>query len=110
MNEVNREVKVYDGSLACPRCGTVDGLHHTETFVFDRDDGDDNCTVTIVGRKFTTISRDAEVEIDNPSSYRNGVVILFWCEFCDEPEEVGAKLNISQHKGTTHMYWEDRWQ
>tara|TARA_R100001244_G_C5162413_1_gene131116 strand:+ start:95 stop:421 length:327 start_codon:yes stop_codon:yes gene_type:complete len=37
----------------------------------------------------------------NPSSRRDGLLIRFWCETCDNI----PSLSISQHKGSTFIQW-----
>jgi len=107
--------------LSCPVCGGVYGLHHEVVEVFERQEDAFAGLHVIVGPSEETGDLLAEyaplpgaVSVDgdmmgNPSPRRNGLRIGFWCEQCNPDPDIGTsyKLNIAQHKGTTHIYWSD---
>ncbi len=89
-------VKITDDILRCPTCGN-NYLHHTKVDVFERDmeDCQTGIHANIIGANIL-IDR---YMIDNPSSRRDGIRVLFKCENCErEP-----MLLISQHKGNTYI-------
>ena len=91
------------GELLCPHCGGSN-LHHNEvhSWVRDTEDADKGLHVGVsVGDQNVHVCRDMGY---NPSSRRDGVRIIFWCETCDEFPE----LYLYQHKGTTFVHWGTR--
>ena len=84
--------------LCCP-CGAPEGLHHTFVEVFNpaKERGEDGLHVRVNGLELSHDNRMGE----NPSAFREGILIGFWCEIC-----LGtATLAISQHKGTEKCFW-----
>jgi hypothetical protein len=84
--------------LRCAGCGCSE-VHHERVEVFERsEDAEEGLHIVIEGLKFT---KDSSLE-GNPSRRRDGLLIQFWCEQCDEK----SVLAISQHKGVTYVDWE----
>jgi hypothetical protein len=83
--------------LVCPGCG-CSNLHHDQVDVYARDAEDSptgyHATVT-AGAGLRLLNNMT----DNPSSRRDGLRVLFWCEQCPALSE----LTIVQHKGTTYL-------
>jgi hypothetical protein len=48
-----------------------------------------------------TSARIPNDSTNNPSSRRDGILIHFWCEHCEEK----PVMAILQHKGTTFIGW-----
>lgn len=90
-----------DDVLACPGCGS-ENLHHETVLVFSRQEDAENVRRTIVmpdGRcNVGVVKNDMS---GNPSSRRDGLTIMFWCECCDTK----PMLCVAQHKGSTQIYW-----
>jgi hypothetical protein len=92
-----------DGILLCPTCGE-DYLHHT--LVADMINIDDcvkstNMATIIGDGKATKSHSNVKLPFRGDS-----IAISFWCENC--PQENNKKyLYISQHKGNTHLTWEN---
>jgi hypothetical protein len=89
-----------DLELHCPLCG-FHCLHHEKVEGFFRREDDDLTLVATMSSSevdnFVTPNHTTE----NPSDRRGGVQITFWCEGCGEH----SKLAISQHKGSTYVFW-----
>ena len=90
-----------DKALVCPECGG-NYLHHESVSVYDRHE--DSPT-----SRRTTVNSDGSVDFDmaasseeNPSGRRDGLVIGFWCEYCNDKK---PRLAIVQHKGQTFLWW-----
>ena len=93
-----RDTYGEDGvGLLCPGCG-CSNLHHDQVDVYARDSEDSptgyHATVT-AGAGLRLLNNMT----DNPSSRRDGLRVLFWCEQCPALSE----LTIVQHKGTTYL-------
>lgn len=106
LNEPNVITKL-DGDISilyCPRCGGTN-LHHGPIAVYERY-GEDSET----SFKTTVFNKDVEQDVVrsksslNPSSRRDGIVIVFSCEECSQGEDI-LELTIAQHKGETHLAW-----
>lgn len=82
--------------LLCPKCGG-NNLHHATVSVFVRSGEDQASTVTTIG------SESLAINLDNPSDRRDGIRIMFSCENCD----LSNDLTIVQHKGCTHVRWDE---
>ncbi|MGZ7118220.1 MAG: hypothetical protein ACXVH2_00775 [Methanobacterium sp.] len=92
-----------DGILLCPSCGG-NYLHHG--LVADMVNIDDcvnstNIATIIGGEKSTKSYSDVKLPFRGDS-----IAISFWCENC-EPENNKKYLYISQHKGNSHITWEN---
>lgn len=86
--------------LNCPNCNH-DDMHQGSVEVFIRDeDATEGCHILIDGEE---IIKDTNQE-NNPSDRRDGIRISFECEYC---LDFIFYLAIVQHKGKTHIYWED---
>lgn len=86
--------------LVCPRCGHAN-LRHSRVAVFERLEDAETATVTTV---YGDSVRMEEVDGSgplNPSPRRNGIVIYFECEHCDDD----VVLTLAQHKGATIAAW-----
>jgi hypothetical protein len=89
----------YNKSFKCASCGE-DNLHHDAVDVYFRkyEDG-------VEGGLTVRCAEDATLKVispdGNPSERRNGLVVSFWCEHCDDK----SQLAITQHKGTTYYEW-----
>lgn len=91
--------------LCCPKCNESYGLHQGSVEIY--------MPKNEVGRDFADglylrIAENRNVEScspkNNPSLYRAGLRISFWCEHhYSDPE---MHLVIFQHKGITTMQWE----
>lgn len=91
-------LSTLDGSLQCPSCGDVNGLHVDEVimagdsgqglalFAPDEDATDTNIPV-------------AGIKIDrrSVSDRRHSVVLVIWCEVCGK----WTRVTFIQHKGQT---------
>lgn len=86
----------YSKSFTCPSCGG-ECLHQNAVDVYFR--GEDVAEGVFVHCNDTTVK--AISSDGNPSAYRDGLVITFWCEHCDDKPQ----LAIIQHKGTTFYDW-----
>lgn len=104
---MKKEVKVDElnvnlSNLLCPSCD--EGyLHQGIVEVFNRHEDDDNVRYTVVDSgnvHSQTVPNDAS---NNPSSRRQGLIIHFECEHCQDTDFM---LRIAQHKGFTLMDWE----
>lgn len=86
--------------LRCPRCDSA-YLHHEGVTVYDRkEDARSVIETTVRGGKVSVVP--SAPGVDNPSSRRDGIAVLFSCEGCgDDPIE----MTIAQHKGTTEIGW-----
>ncbi len=98
---VNNGVKLIENAeLICPTIGCESPfLHHFRIEVYDREKEDswrgrttiiDNCGVFIR-------NNDEQSMFGNPSIRRDGIRILFWCEWC----EMVSIIEFDQHKGST---------
>lgn len=95
----------FDGNiLRCPVCGEVN-LHQDTVEVFNRRQEDGVSTAVLVQKNGAPIVGHPE---HNPSEHREGVLIVFWCERCHDPEfdqHRFFKLAIYQEQGNTLMEW-----
>lgn len=86
----------YDRYLKCPCCGG-ENIHPSAVDVYFRaEDSDEGVFVHCNNMTVKAISPDG-----NPSARRDGLVITFWCENCDDKPQMA----IIQHKGTTFYAW-----
>jgi len=85
-------------TLLCPNCGG-NYLHQlsAEVYFVDREDSDTGNAFEISKSYVRSVPM-----INNPSSRRDGIRIVFECEFCD----AAPSLTIVQHKGQTFASWE----
>jgi hypothetical protein len=88
--------------LICPFCGGAN-LHHETVTVYDRREDEEEVTVTVVMDGISIVQRTDSEGAGNPSRRRNALMITFSCETCWEI----PKLVISQHKGSTFLYWKE---
>jgi len=98
MNHYERPARIdEDERLCCPKCGDSCGTHHYEVVCYHRRSGEERPTSRHV---YSFGGADWEIkDFGNPSRYRNGVAVRFWCEICD----VVFELCFAQHKGVTHV-------
>ena len=89
------------GMLNCPYCQNLN-IHQTKVEVFDREEDREDETYTVVEykRAETGLIND-NVKNKNPSDRRQGLLITFYCETCDDI----PVLAIAQHKGITYIDW-----
>lgn len=81
--------------LICPSCGGC-YLHHERIEIFDRrEDDNKELHVTVTNRELKT---DLNLK-GNPSMRRQGIVIEFSCEGCENV----MRLSLAQHKGCTEV-------
>jgi hypothetical protein len=89
-------------NLLCPSCN--EGyLHQGIVEVFNRQEDDENIRYTVVDSGNIHSQTIANAVSNNPSSRRQGLIIHFECEHCQDTD---FKLCIAQHKGLTLMDWE----
>ncbi len=81
--------------LLCPFCGG-NYLHHDRIEVFEREEDAEAGLHLIVGNGKVSIDNELE---GNPSRWRHGLNIHFWCEHC----EAKPVLSLTQHKGNTWL-------
>jgi len=91
--------------LHCPFCG-FSYLHHGGVEVFNREfeDSEKGSHTYVSGNGGITYSHLGPMVPGNPSPRRDGVLIRFTCEACDDP----LVLAIYQHKGQTYVEWKGR--
>lgn len=99
------EVKVIDGMLACPMCGSCGAALHQNTVAIGlRDEDKRGHPILVSGMHVTPF--DATIP-----GRRDVIDIEFYCETCgnyDDPEDNFdglLVLRIMQHKGATLMHW-----
>lgn len=97
----------YGDLQKCPECGG-DYLHQSgvEVYFRDREDAGAGLHVTVqtegvVSDRSPTMRTDRSMN-GNPSIYRDGTTVRFWCEDCDAT----VAMHIVQHKGNTFIRWE----
>lgn len=100
-----------DGALLCPRCGGK-YLHHVGSITYSRNEDEKQVQRTVVQRGSITSRRVNSCCSGNPSSRRDGLTILFYCELCGPdlgPDDIRPtlELSIAQHKGMTYLAWRD---
>ena len=96
-----------DKWLKCSNCGS-DNLHHYKVDYYDTYENHKTTS-----KKITISNSEVEVkewekptehlgyeinpngDWDNPSEYRSGIRVYFWCECCNKI----TSLNIAQHQG-----------
>jgi hypothetical protein len=89
-----------DAELACPRCGETN-LHQGSVEIFNpREEDEPGYPITILQNDLIRGGNPQR----NPSSRRQGILIHFMCENCDNEHETVC-LGIWQHKGTTFTKW-----
>jgi len=82
-------------NICCPICGSG-YLHQKSLESWFRNEGDQNANHVLTSINGTFVDNSNE---RNPSNYRDGILIRFWCEECSaEPI-----LAIIQHKGSTYI-------
>lgn len=84
------------GELVCPNCGGQ-FLHHFYVEVFERDSYESKNGLVITVQGGVHISASPDDMARNPSERRDGLRILFSCEFCD----VVSALTLEQWKGSS---------
>jgi len=100
------------GLLTCPVCAPYGGhegcLHHESVYVFNRPKEDwERGLILSVNGEAVNLHSGGDVQTDNPSERRNGVLIGFWCEICQAglDGQPMLYLAIGQHKGQTEISW-----
>lgn len=105
------KVNIEDNTLTCPLCqGTY--LHQLSVDVFNAGENvqEDSLYHIRTNNPYSeteSILRNKDFS-QNPSPYRQGLLIGFICEDCSEDENQQKeilKLEIYQHKGRTYMDW-----
>lgn len=87
-----------ENSYAC-QCG-ADNLHQVGLVNFYRTEDADEVSATWVNREGEIAStREESANSANPSPRRDGCIIVFECEQCDDL----TGLSVWQHKGTTYQ-------
>lgn len=85
----------------CPHCGG-DYLHHSSVWTYFRFNEDSQAGICVSADSYSGETFLVEDMDDvNPSRRRDGMVVKFWCENCDNKPEYA----IVQHKGQTFMGW-----
>jgi hypothetical protein len=87
-----------DRAIRCAGCGFGHGTHHYRTEVFNRDKEDSEIGTHVTVQRDKVVQGD-DAQTNNPSSRRDGIRILTWCENCPAV----TAIEISQHKGMTHL-------
>jgi hypothetical protein len=98
--------------LLCPGCEEA-YLHQGAVTAYNRGEDASHTRVTMVSDTGYSDHLIPSDQCDNPSSRRDGIVIVFTCETCherglnDEPAlfETPLELTIAQHKGCTQLGW-----
>jgi hypothetical protein len=85
--------------LTCPSC-QGGFLHQEEVEVWDRGEDEQVGLHVLVSDEEVRADKD---QAGNPSNRRQAAAIYFSCETCD----ADSSLIISQHKGSTLVYWVD---
>jgi len=87
-----------ESTLLCPNC-KGNYLHQlsAEVYFVEAEDSDKGNAFEISKRHVRSVPM-----MNNPSSRRDGIRVVFRCEFC----EASPSLTIVQHKGQTFMSWE----
>jgi hypothetical protein len=91
---------ITETTLHCPLCGE-DNLHQQEVSVYQRRKED--------GEVFLTTLKDGESKhsiLPNGPGRRDALLLHFTCENCPETEHEPVVLEIIQHKGETHVFWD----
>jgi len=88
----------YEKTFKCPSCDG-DNLHQDAVDIYFRK-YEDSAEGMFIRCEDTATLRSISPE-GNPSNRRDGLVISFWCEGCDDKPQ----LAILQHKGTTFFQW-----
>jgi hypothetical protein len=106
-------------ALKCPHCGDT-YLHQENVTIYHRAEDARYTVVMAQNGHDMVVTKFPSEEVMNPSSRRHGIVIEFWCEYCnmeytsvdsagnETQMNKGAeplKLAIYQHKGYTFMEW-----
>ncbi len=109
--------------LHCPRCNDI-YLHHEAVEVYERHGEDGPSTRIALEGMTPLIDPPNAVRLgENPSDRRNGIRIVFSCEYCcrdlvaEGPDDYCAaeycrqcpaalRLVVVQHKGNTFLEWE----
>jgi hypothetical protein len=106
MRVIDREIRMSDGMLQCPRC-TDHYLHQSDVMVFNRKEDAEKVHLTSVIKDepmVTVADVDNNTSL-NPSGRRQGLLIDFRCESCDGENKSKVTLAIYQHKGSTYFDW-----
>lgn len=88
--------------LECPSCKET-YLHQRMVEVYNRTEDADIVWATLVDTTGVLSHTIPNSSSNNPSNRRQGLVIHFECEHCQDED---LKLCIAQHKGSTLMHWE----
>ena len=88
-------------ALSCPGCRGGYLHHGTVTVYSRREDAEDIRKTWVDAEDGRVITATMRCHGDNPSARRNAVGISFWCETCQQTNE----LTLSRHKGQTEVEW-----
>jgi len=90
--------------LTCPKCHGSH-LHQYTVHTYHRDEDNDRVVHTAAFMDGSAVKCVLNKAVNNPSSRRHGLTILFECETCHTGSEMPFELDIWQHKGSTYMAW-----
>jgi hypothetical protein len=97
LSTTDQNTYCLDHSLSCPVCG-CDFLHQTHLNSWFRKEDSETAMHVSTDREQAKIDY---VNTNNPSKYRDGILIGFICEEC----LTTLDLAIIQHKGSTLLEW-----
>lgn len=109
MPDVFLDQQWHSNELMCPVCEN-NNLHHGAVVVYSRNEDGTQVRVTCVDGQEVATSLENSAEVENPSSRRGAISILFSCEHCHAGEDGHDqwrhhRLDVVQHKGTTYLNW-----
>ena len=99
-----KKVNLDDNTLTCPSCNGP-YLHQKIIGIYNCREGEKEGTHVEVDWDKIAIDKSMT---GNPSPYRQGLSIAFYCEQCDPDDTPEKILNIYQHKGETVIEWETK--
>jgi len=103
-----RTVVSNEDRICCPVCGSY-YVHQLAVEVFTRaqEDAPSDILLTLNNVEAFEDQSPAEPVRTNPSERRQGLLIHFECEMCDDLRR-GWVLAIYQHKGVSFLEWRER--
>jgi len=95
-----KSIKLDRDHMNCLHCGG-EFLHQEKVEVFKRKEYEKYGIYASIEDTNVNVDTNSDlVSTDNPSQYRDGVLIELQCESCQEK----SKLAIFQHKGCTYFF------
>ena len=94
-----KHISLDDDRLCCPVCGFSGGFHQSKYRISNPEDHGDKSVIVDATTLKGTDSTGYKLDDSRP---REAIEIKFWCENCGANE---LRLQIIQHKGSTHMKW-----